>query len=104
MLEEIRAALMQRLVKKRQDMEKSSLLLCPRIQAKLEQEKEKAANCEVIPSTDHLFNVTYYLNQLVVDLEARACTCRKWDMLESPCCHVVAYIFFQNKEAEEYVD
>ncbi|XP_056690438.1 uncharacterized protein [Spinacia oleracea] len=71
MLEDIRNNLMQRLVVKRQQMEKSTSILCPRIQQKLEKEKAKASNCDVIPSTDTLFNVNYYLDQLVVDLEAR---------------------------------
>ncbi|XP_056690243.1 uncharacterized protein [Spinacia oleracea] len=104
MLEDIRNNLMQRLVLKRQQMEKSTSVLCPRIQQKLEKEKTKAANCDVIPSTDTLFNVNYYLDQLVVDLEARTCSCRKWDMFGIPCCHAIACIFFQNKEAKEFVD
>lgn len=54
MLEEIRTALMQRLVKKRQEMEKATSILCP----KLDKEKDKASQCEVIPSTNNLFNVT----------------------------------------------
>lgn len=70
----------------------------------MEDEKLKAANCDVIPSSDHLFNVNYYLDKLVVDLEAKTCTCRKWDMVGIPCCHAVACIYFQNKEAEEFVD
>ncbi|XP_056686307.1 uncharacterized protein [Spinacia oleracea] len=104
MLEDIRAALMQRMVSKRQEIQKATSILCPRIQARLEDEKLKAANCDVIPSSDHLFNVNYYLDKLVVDLEAKTCTCRKWDMVGIPCCHAVACIYFQNKEVEEFVD
>ncbi|XP_056683534.1 uncharacterized protein [Spinacia oleracea] len=104
MLEDIKNNLMQKLVLKRQQMEKSTSILCPRIKQKLEKEKEKAANCDVIPSTDTLFNVNYYPDQLVVDLEARTCSCRKWHMLIIPCCHAIACIFFQNKEAEVFVD
>ncbi|XP_056694728.1 uncharacterized protein [Spinacia oleracea] len=104
MLEDIRVALMQRLVCKKKGIQKTPSLLCPRIQAKLEKEKTKAANCEVLPSTDNLFNVRYYLDQLNVDLDAKSCTCRKWDMLGIPCCHAIACIFFLNKEAESFVD
>lgn len=42
MLEDIRAHLMQRLVLKRHEMEKSSSNIYPRIKVKLEKEKEKA--------------------------------------------------------------
>ncbi|XP_021767683.1 uncharacterized protein LOC110732078 [Chenopodium quinoa] len=103
MLEDIRANLMQRLMLKRLDMQKCTSTLCPKIQMKLETEKEKAANCDVTPSTETLFNVNYCLDQLVVNLEARTCTCRKWDMLGIPCCHAVACIFFLHKEAEDFV-
>ncbi|XP_056698676.1 uncharacterized protein [Spinacia oleracea] len=104
MLEDIRISLMQRLVVKRQAMQKSTSTVCQRIQVKLDQEKTKAANCDVIPSTDTLFNVNYYLDQLVVDLEAKTCSCRKWNMLGYPCCHAVACIYFLNKEAEDFVE
>ncbi|XP_021747734.1 uncharacterized protein LOC110713593 [Chenopodium quinoa] len=103
MLEEIRSQLMQRMVKKRQDMEKTTTYLCPRIQSKLDKEKNKAAYCEVLPSSDTLSNVSYNLDQVVVNLEAKTCTCRKWDMLGIPCCHAVACVFFANKEAEQFV-
>ncbi|XP_021736277.1 uncharacterized protein LOC110702843 [Chenopodium quinoa] len=104
MLEDIRAALMQRMVVKRQAMMKATSILCPRIQAKLEAEKAKAAECEVTPSFEILFNVNYNLDQLVVNLESRSCTCKKWDMLGIPCCHAVASIYFLGKEPELFVD
>lgn len=104
MLEEIRAALMQRLVQKRIEMQKCTSVLCPNIQKKLEKEKDKAAHCDVMPSTESLFNVGYHLDQLVVNLETRTCTCRKWDMVGIPCCHAVACIFFLHQNAEDYVD
>ncbi|XP_048489954.1 uncharacterized protein LOC125491922 [Beta vulgaris subsp. vulgaris] len=104
MLEDIRVALMQRLVTKVHEMEKCNSVLCPRIQAMLDKEKEKASLCDVILSTDFIFNVKYYLDQLIVNLEARTCTCKKWDKLGVPCSHAMACIEFLNKEAEIYVD
>ncbi|KAL2896655.1 Antiviral helicase SKI2, partial [Bienertia sinuspersici] len=44
MLEDIRAALMQRMVLKKTEMEKHQFNICPRVQAKLEKEKEEAAH------------------------------------------------------------
>ncbi|XP_057251731.1 uncharacterized protein LOC104908513 [Beta vulgaris subsp. vulgaris] len=41
---------------------------------------------------------------LIVNLEDRTFTCKKWDKLGVPCCHAVACIEFLNKEAEFYVD
>lgn len=104
MKEDIRASLMKRIVEKRKEMEKVKGVICPRIQSILEYEKTKAPDCEVIPSSDTVFNVSYNLDQLVVDIEAKTCTCRRWDMMGTPCRHAIACIFFLNKDAEEYVD
>ncbi|KAL2898953.1 EF-hand calcium-binding domain-containing protein 5, partial [Bienertia sinuspersici] len=103
MLEDIRVALMQRLVQKREEMEKCTSALCPRLQQKLEKEKEEAAKCTVLPSTSTLFQVNHNLDSLTVDLKARTCTCRKWDMCGVPCCHAIAAVFFCHRNAEELV-
>ncbi|XP_074281764.1 uncharacterized protein LOC141606508 [Silene latifolia] len=104
MLEDIRASVMQRLVQKRQEMEKTNSEICPRIKAKLEKEKLEAAHCDVLPSHDHLFQVEHNLDKLTVNLEAKTCTCKKWDMCGFPCCHAIAAIFFCHTEAEEFVE
>ncbi|KAL2900116.1 EF-hand calcium-binding domain-containing protein 5, partial [Bienertia sinuspersici] len=104
MMKDIRGQLMQRLVVKRKEMQQHTVLLCPRIQERLEKEKHEAAKCKVIPSSDTLFEVGYYLDTLTMDLDARKCTCRKWDLSGIPCCHVIACIFFCYGNAEDYVD
>ncbi|XP_021719382.1 uncharacterized protein LOC110687063 [Chenopodium quinoa] len=104
MLEDIRTSLVERLVVKRQAMIKATGVLCPRIQSKLEFEKTKAAECEVHRSSEIHFNVSYILDQLVVNLDDRSCTYRKCDMTSIPCCHAVACIYFVEKEPELYVD
>ncbi|XP_010689632.2 uncharacterized protein LOC104903315 [Beta vulgaris subsp. vulgaris] len=104
MLEDIRTALMQRMVIKRQQMEKSTAKICPRIQSRLEKEKDEAANCTPLPSSSTLFQVAHKMDTLTVDLEKRSCTCRKWDLSGVSCCHGIACIFFLHHEAEDYVD
>ncbi|KAL2922604.1 GTPase-activating protein BEM3 [Bienertia sinuspersici] len=103
MLEDIRCALMQRLVVKRLEMEKSNVKVCPRIQAKLEKHKEEAAECYVMPSSESLFGVSHKLDKLIVNLEEKTCTCRKWNLTGIPCSHAIACIFFMHQEAETYV-
>ncbi|KAL2894817.1 Antiviral helicase SKI2 [Bienertia sinuspersici] len=103
MLEDIRCALMQRLVVKRLEMEKSNVKVCPRIQAKLEKHKEEAAECYVMPSSESLFGVSHKLDKLIVNLEDKTCTCRKWNLTGIPCSHAIACIFFMHQEAETYV-
>ncbi|KAL2896139.1 putative sodium-coupled neutral amino acid transporter 10 [Bienertia sinuspersici] len=46
MMEEIRGALMKRVCTKKQQMEKGTPLICPRIQAMLDKEKDKACFCD----------------------------------------------------------
>ncbi|CAH9132495.1 unnamed protein product [Cuscuta epithymum] len=103
MLEDIRGALMQRMVVKRQQMEKIVGVICPRIKARLEKEKDQAAYCTPLPSSEVLFEVCHRLDSLTVNLEARTCTCRKWDLSGIPCCHAIACIFFKNDAPENYV-
>ncbi|KAH9613758.1 hypothetical protein KSS87_007755 [Heliosperma pusillum] len=103
MLEEIRSLLMQRIMEKKTEMEASSDVVCPRVQVRLEEEKHKAAACFVLPSKPTLFQVTYGIDNLSVDLEARTCTCRKWDLTGIPCFHAVAAIFEKHGYAEDYV-
>ncbi|KAL2935136.1 Highly reducing polyketide synthase ZEA2, partial [Bienertia sinuspersici] len=55
MLEEIRGKLIQRIVSKRQEMEKTNTIVCPRIKDRLEKEKKEAAKCYVMPLSDFLF-------------------------------------------------
>lgn len=104
MLEDIRVALMQRLVTKRNEMEKKSGVLCPRVQERLEKEKELAAMCEVLPSSDTVYQVRNSQDSVNVDLAKKTCTCRKWDLTGIPCCHGVAAIFTLRAHPEEFVD
>ncbi|XP_056691513.1 uncharacterized protein [Spinacia oleracea] len=103
MLEDIRSAVMQRMVLKREEGEKRTSAICPRVQQKLEKEKEHAANCMVLPSGPNLFQVSYYMDTLSVDLDAKSCTCKKWDLSGIPCRHAVAAIFYLHNNAEDYV-
>ncbi|CAH9089295.1 unnamed protein product [Cuscuta europaea] len=50
-----------------------------------------------------LFQVCHRLDCLTVNLEARTCTCRKWDLSGIPCCHAISCIFFMNETPENYV-
>ncbi|XP_074292112.1 uncharacterized protein LOC141618962 [Silene latifolia] len=103
MLEDIRTMLMQRWVKKRMEMEASTTIVCPNIQARLEKEKEKAAYCTPLLSNVNQYQVKDGLDKVKVDLAKRTCTCRKWDATGIPCYHVVAAIFDIHALVEDYV-
>ena len=104
MLEDIITTLMQRLMLKRQEMEKRSVMVCLKIQVKLEIEKEYVANCFPIPSTNLIFQVNHKMDNLIIDLDSRSCNCRKWDLCGIPCCHAFSCIFSIRKNVEDFVD
>ena len=85
-------------------MEKSSAMVCLIIHAKLEIEKKEVTNCFLMPSTNLIFQVNHKMDNLIVDLNAISCTCRKWDLCDIPCCHAISCIFFLRKNAEDFVD
>lgn len=105
MLEDIRTMLMKRLaVKKDEATTKWSGILCPKVQAILDKEKEEASNCTVMPSTTTLFQVSHLMDVLEVDINKKTCTCRKWNLRGIPCCHGVAAICYLHKDVESFVD
>ncbi|XP_035830903.1 uncharacterized protein LOC110914631 [Helianthus annuus] len=103
MLEDIRIQVMSRLVTKRIEMSARDVVICPKIQEKLDFSKQAAYRCEVYPSSYHVFQVRDF-DDVSVDLDNRTCTCRKWDLRGYPCKHVCAVARFLHKNAEEYVD
>ena len=44
------------------------------------------------------------MDSLTVDLNARSCTCKKWELCGILCCHAISCIFFIHKNVEEFVD
>ena len=76
---------------KRQDIEKTTIVL--RILAKLDNEKEEAANYFPMLASNLIFQVNHKMDCLTIDMGARTCTFKKWDMYGILCCHVVSCIF-----------
>ncbi|XP_074290274.1 uncharacterized protein LOC141617004 [Silene latifolia] len=103
MLEDIRCSMMERLVWKKTEMQKKSGTVCPRVQERLELEKEKSAMYEVLPASDRKFQVKLGIDEVSVDIIDRTCTCKKWDLTGIPCSHGVAAIFYIHGQAEDFV-
>lgn len=43
-------------------------------------------------------------NQWAVDLTAKTCTCRRWDLSGIPCQHAIAAIYAKEHDPTDYVD
>ena len=70
MLEDIRSAILQRIVKKRELFSDISDELCPRIRAVVEENKFVARRCYVAYASQFRFEVTLLGNRFVIDLDA----------------------------------
>ncbi|XP_019197751.1 PREDICTED: uncharacterized protein LOC109191598 [Ipomoea nil] len=91
-LEIVRKHIMMRLFACRQQALKWNSKLCPNIAKKLEAIEEQAGGYWGIQSTAVLFEVKGAYDQHQVDLYAKTCSCRKWDLTGIPCRHVICVL------------
>ncbi|XP_074266116.1 uncharacterized protein LOC141588582 [Silene latifolia] len=50
----------------------------------------------------HYFEVEYHQERYVVDLNAKTCGCKKWDIAGIPCPHIFACLTKKRLEPEDY--
>lgn len=93
MLEDIRKAIMTRLTTNHTQMSRKDVSVCPRIQSKLNKEKNRAYKCEVFPSSHNVFQVSNIMMSLWIDQE----NMHKWYLTGIPCKHVCAVAGFLKK-------
>ncbi|KAL3522552.1 hypothetical protein ACH5RR_015386 [Cinchona calisaya] len=103
MFESIRKMIMCRYQEKKEWIAKVKSSICPRIHNKLEENKLKSIDYEVLPAGNGIWEVTEFGHNYVVNLVARTCSCREWDMIGIPCVHACAALVNSDKEAADYV-
>ncbi|XP_031375322.1 uncharacterized protein LOC116189751 [Punica granatum] len=103
MLEDIRTAIMQRMAEKRDLFVCSTDALCPRIRLIVEENKERSRSCLPTHAGDWKFQVKEFGNTYVVDLPAKTCSCRKWNITDISCPHAVSCIRYVRKDIDDYV-
>ncbi|XP_062103051.1 uncharacterized protein LOC133814050 [Humulus lupulus] len=104
LLEKIRFWLMSRFYNKKAELEKMTQPLGKRILKIIEKQKEVAKHCLVTRSDKFQFQVQCSNgNALVVDLEFRTCTCRRFQLSGLPCGHAPATIWFMGGNVFDYV-
>ena len=96
MLEYIRSTIMHRIVPKRNTISGSSNVLCPKIRKLLNKIILSSRKCTLKDAGDYKYEVRTLGNQFVVDLRARTCGCRYWDVTGIPCPHAVSCIHCEN--------
>nr|XP_043612779.1 uncharacterized protein LOC122584785 [Erigeron canadensis] len=93
-LEFIREYNMKRLAKVQKDIDQSAGPLTPRATEMFEAIKTEATKYRATFNGHTTFEVVGpWMDQHVVDLELRTCSCRRWELTGMPCKHVMASIF-----------
>ncbi|KAL0454314.1 UNVERIFIED_CONTAM: hypothetical protein Slati_0770600 [Sesamum latifolium] len=106
MLEWIREYLMRRMQENRdRAIGKWNGKICPKIQKILQKQIAKASDCILIKVDDIHYQVSCFDgSQHSVDLRARSCSCRKFQLSGIPCKHACCAIFYQKQDPVDYVD
>ncbi|XP_019151061.1 PREDICTED: uncharacterized protein LOC109147858 [Ipomoea nil] len=93
-LETLRKMLMGKFFEKKQKAVEWKALLCPAIVRKLKKIEKDAAKYLATQCDFHKFEVSHlYGDQQEVDLEAKKCSCRVWDLTGIPCKHAICAIW-----------
>ncbi|KAJ9558803.1 LOW QUALITY PROTEIN: hypothetical protein OSB04_013417 [Centaurea solstitialis] len=90
-LEYIRVYLMKRIVNVCKVIESKDGPLTPTAQGILDKAKTEASKLHVLFNGEHRYQVSGPMNdQCIVDVRAKTCTCRQWELTGIPCKHAVA--------------
>jgi hypothetical protein len=63
---------------------------CPKIRTKVAKNAEFANCCFALPAGQGVFQVQVKDYQHIVDINAKTCDCRRWQLTGVPCCHAIA--------------
>ncbi|KAK8628204.1 hypothetical protein V6N13_063914 [Hibiscus sabdariffa] len=104
LMEMVRTKMMQKITIKKEQTEKWTGILCPKIQEKVESAIQQCTRCWPTHAGGQKYQVSAGpLNQHAVDMEHHTCSCRKWDITGIPCIHVVLVMVLRNERPESYV-
>lgn len=106
MFEIIRNLLMGRFQKNRERAEKWKCRICSKIRDVLAKIYVHDVRYSPIKSYEMNYQITRSddrRDQHLVDLSKRSCSCRKYDLMDIPCKHVVCAIWSKKEDPEAYV-
>ncbi|CAN6239724.1 unnamed protein product [Urochloa humidicola] len=63
---------------------------CPKIRKKVLKNAEYANMCYASPAGQGIFQVQVKEFQYIVDIQAKHCDCRRWDLTGIPCSHAIS--------------
>nr|KAJ0189519.1 hypothetical protein LSAT_V11C800422950 [Lactuca sativa] len=104
-LEFIREYLTKRIVNVHKVLDKCKCSLSTTATTILENNKTEANKMRVLFSGADKYQVTgLWMEQYVVNLKERSCTCRKWDITGIPCQHAIAAMYDKMQNGSECGD
>ncbi|XP_010532980.1 PREDICTED: uncharacterized protein LOC104808850 [Tarenaya hassleriana] len=103
MLEDIRRQTMMRISKRLGETSKCVTEFTPFAMGELEAAREKIGYCVVIASGHKRYEVLNHGMSYTVDLNAKTCPCRQWDVTGIPCNHALAVINQRREGLSDYV-
>ena len=104
-LESIRMYVMLRMANRRATCGKWKHPVGPRIFKIIEKNKMGASQCIPRLAGEKLYQVSHiYGGEFVVDLRAKTCSCRRWNLCGIPCPHAISAIFQRCENPIAYVD
>ncbi|KAL0423311.1 UNVERIFIED_CONTAM: hypothetical protein Sradi_0865900, partial [Sesamum radiatum] len=104
MFESIRRKCVTRIQVKREGMEKYQGVVCPNICKKIERQRHESRNCFPSWAGEDKFEVQHFLENHIVYLRDRHCSCGMFQLVGFPYCHAIASISYHRLNMEEYVD
>ena len=105
MLETIFYKIMHRNVGKQKECEKWTGVICPKIKKKLDKATEWARDLDADHAGNGVFHVSSseFERSYIVDMVARTCDCRRWQLSGIPCHHAIACCRTDNRNPEKFV-
>ena len=104
MIDGIRTKLMVRHEVKRSGAATARWEICPAYSEILEENKKWSRLCTSKKAAANLWQVTSGVDRIyAVDLDAKSCGCKKWDLSGIPCSHAISAIYKSKQHPEDFV-
>jgi hypothetical protein len=103
MFEKIKQQLMTRFCSKQEECKHFVGPICPKIRQKVLKNAEFANTCYALPSGQGVFQVLEREFKYIVDLRAKSCECRKWNITGIPCKHAISCLRHERIPVESVV-
>ncbi|XP_024014814.1 uncharacterized protein LOC112088710 [Eutrema salsugineum] len=103
MLETIRRQAMIRMDVRRKKAMKHQGKYSPKVASTIKAEEKQRMYCRVIPSGNGEYEVKEHTVSYTVDMVAKTCACRRWNMTGIPCRHVLRVLLYRKLDPQDYV-